>query len=45
MEGKGVLKQGLFYLLTFTVSEYVSMGDPRGIALRTGPTGVKCFLM
>ena len=45
MEGKGVLKQGLFYLLTFTVCEYVSMGDPRGIALRTGPTGVKCFLM
>ena len=28
-----MLKQGLFYLLTFTVCEYVSMGDPRGIAL------------
>ena len=44
-EGKGASKQGLFYLLTFTVCEYVSMGNPRGIALRNGPTGVKCFLM
>ena len=41
-EGKGVLKQGLFYLFTWTV-EYDSgmiWINPRGIALGTGPTGV-----